>query len=62
MNKKRLIALGMTVVLTMGALTGCGSASSVAGSKESVEITNVSYDPTRELYKEYNQIFGNYWK
>ncbi len=62
MNKKRLIALGMTVVLTMGALTGCGSASSDAGSKESVEITNVSYDPTRELYKEYNQIFGNYWK
>ena len=62
MNKKRLIALGMTVVLTMGALTGCGSASSDAGSKESVEITNVSYDPTRELYKEYNQMFGNYWK
>ena len=62
MNKKRLIALGMTVVLTMGALTGCGSASADAGSKESVEITNVSYDPTRELYKEYNQIFGDYWK
>ena len=62
MNKKRLIALGMTVVLIMGTLTGCGSASSDAGSKESVEITNVSYDPTRELYKEYNQIFGNYWK
>lgn len=62
MNRKRLIALGMTVVLTMGALTGCGSTSADAGSQESVEITNVSYDPTRELYKEYNQIFGDYWK
>lgn len=23
---------------------------------------NVSYDPTRELYQEYNQIFAKYWK
>ena len=23
---------------------------------------NVSYDPTREFYQEYNQAFGKYWK
>lgn len=23
---------------------------------------NVSYDPTREFYQEYNQAFGQYWK
>ena len=23
---------------------------------------NVSYDPTREFYQEYNQAFGRYWK
>ena len=27
-----------------------------------VEITNVSYDPTRELYESYNQVFQKYWK
>ena len=27
-----------------------------------IEITNVSYDPTRELYEEYNTAFAAYWK
>lgn len=27
-----------------------------------VQILNVSYDPTRELYDEYNQYFKQYWK
>jgi sulfate transport system substrate-binding protein len=27
-----------------------------------VEIINVSYDPTRELYTEYNKAFQTYWK
>lgn len=26
------------------------------------EILNVSYDPTREFYEEYNKIFASYWK
>src|SRR6185503_916901 len=25
-------------------------------------LLNVSYDPTRELYEEYNQAFAKYWK
>ncbi|MBN2448035.1 MAG: sulfate ABC transporter substrate-binding protein [Phycisphaerae bacterium] len=29
---------------------------------EDVRILNVSYDPTRELYEEYNQAFTKYWK
>ncbi|TAL81699.1 MAG: sulfate ABC transporter substrate-binding protein [Beijerinckiaceae bacterium] len=28
----------------------------------SVTITNVSYDPTRELYKDFNTAFAAYWK
>lgn len=32
------------------------------GKAESVEILNVSYDPTRELYEEYNKEFAKYWK
>ena len=27
-----------------------------------VTITNVSYDPTRELYKDFDTAFANYWK
>lgn len=26
------------------------------------DILNVSYDPTRELYKDFNAVFANYWK
>ena len=29
---------------------------------EKISILNVSYDPTRELYKAYNQDFQQYWK
>ncbi|QHT63820.1 sulfate ABC transporter substrate-binding protein [Paenibacillus lycopersici] len=32
------------------------------GSKKSVELLNVSYDPTRELYEAYNKLFADYWK
>ena len=27
-----------------------------------VKLLNVSYDPTRELYEDYNKVFANYWK
>ena len=27
-----------------------------------VKLLNVSYDPTRELYKEFNPAFAKYWK
>ncbi len=30
--------------------------------KNSVELLNVSYDPTRELYESYNKAFAKYWK
>lgn len=26
------------------------------------EFLNVSYDPTREFYQEYNKSFGQFWK
>ncbi|HLZ53134.1 MAG TPA: sulfate ABC transporter substrate-binding protein, partial [Verrucomicrobiae bacterium] len=32
-----------------------------AGARE-VKLLNVSYDPTRELYQEYNAAFAKYWK
>ncbi len=29
---------------------------------KNIQIMNVSYDPTREFYQEYNQAFSQYWK
>jgi sulfate/thiosulfate transport system substrate-binding protein len=40
-------------------LTGCGQSSDRSGSKE---LLNVSYDPTRELFKEYDAVFARHWK
>ena len=36
--------------------------SSTALSVSAKDFLNVSYDPTRELYEDVNQHFGNYWK
>lgn len=35
---------------------------SIAAFGKEVTLLNVSYDPTRELYQEYNQAFAKYWK
>src|SRR5208282_4788723 len=37
------------------------SLATVAGARE-VKLLNVSYDPTRELYQEYDTAFAAYWK
>jgi sulfate/thiosulfate-binding protein len=34
---------------------------SIASAKD-IDLLNVSYDPTRELYKDYNEVFKAYWK
>jgi len=41
-------------------LLGC-SLVAAAGAKE-IKLLNVSYDPTRELYQDYNTAFAKYWK
>src|SRR5437870_5184810 len=33
-----------------------------AASAKNITLKNVSYDPTRELYAEYNAAFAKYWK
>ena len=49
-------------------LRGAGLALAFAGLTTSgvhaadIELLNVSYDPTRELYVEYNEAFAAYWK
>lgn len=43
-------------------LLGAALAASVAAEAADVGLLNVSYDPTREFYEEYNAAFARYWK
>lgn len=53
------------IILATAMLSGCGGkgGSGTGGDSGSgIELLNVSYDPTRELYAKYNTIFCEYWK
>ena len=64
--KKRKANVCVTIlsaILSAGVMTGCGSKSGdAAADNAGVELLNVSYDPTRELYAAYNDLFSEYWK
>lgn len=51
MKNIKLSVLGLTIALA--------AQSVIAGE---VKLLNVSYDPTRELYQEYNQAFSKFWQ
>jgi len=48
-------------VLMLALLTGALGFTSPIQAAESVSILNVSYDPTRELYQEFNAAFAKHW-
>lgn len=53
----------LSIALLAGCISGCGNAgNSTANNGGSIELLNVSYDPTREFYAAYNQMFSDYWK
>ncbi|MCD7918402.1 MAG: extracellular solute-binding protein, partial [Clostridiales bacterium] len=68
MNPQKILkmtALGLCICLLAGVLTGCGSSSGEAsedGDSEVIELLNVSYDPTREFYEAYNELFAAYYE
>ncbi len=69
MKRKNILALSLAAVISIGGLYGCGTSTDDASTgnadtsaADSVEITNVSYDPTRELYAAYNELFAEHWK
>ena len=49
-------------VLTLALLTGALGFTPSIQAAESVSILNVSYDPTRELYQEFNAAFAKHWQ
>jgi len=62
MNKSSDIIDNMKKILTSLLVTlAFGLGITLAPAKD-VELLNVSYDPTRELYIDYNKVFADYWK
>lgn len=57
MKIKRIIGIGLSVLLTIASTVGCGDSPS-----KQIKLLNVSYDPTRELYTQFNDDFVSYWK
>lgn len=43
--------VGLTLLLASGGVLA-----------KDIQLLNVSYDPTRELYEEYNKAFSAHWK
>jgi sulfate/thiosulfate transport system substrate-binding protein len=50
---------GFMLLATAVSFTGCGGS---GADEERVELLNVSYDPTREFYREFNREFAKYWE
>ncbi|MBN2528072.1 MAG: sulfate ABC transporter substrate-binding protein [Deltaproteobacteria bacterium] len=54
--------INIVVFVTLLPLAGCGQKSIASKTDNHVEMLNVSYDPTRELYQEINPLFAAHWK
>lgn len=54
-NEIRRRVLSVLLVASLGTLSALATAAGV-------KLRNVSYDPTRELYADYNAAFAKYWK
>jgi sulfate transport system substrate-binding protein len=66
--RKSLLVLAALLSILLFAVSGVYAGGSSEAAKPGVsggvalELLNVSYDPTRELYREYNEVFAKYYK
>jgi sulfate/thiosulfate-binding protein len=58
-TRQRLNALA---IVTLTAIAGAAALWPAVARAKEITLLNVSYDPTRELYQEYNTAFAKYWK
>jgi sulfate transport system substrate-binding protein len=56
-SRRRLLAAG-----GLGAAVAAAGGGSLLAAPAPATILNVSYDPTREFYKEFDEAFASYWK
>ena len=57
----RLSCLSLSALILVSA-TSCSKSEGDGGTGASVNLLNVSYDPTRELYRDVNQAFARSWQ
>jgi sulfate/thiosulfate transport system substrate-binding protein len=57
-----LAALALGLIAQGCAPSSDSKRAGTESNRPEIEILNVSYDPTRELYKEFNQAFAKHWK
>jgi len=63
MNTPLRLTAGVIALLALAVFsTGCDSTSASTSDGKSVSLLNVSYDPTREFYAEFNSSFAAYWQ
>src|SRR5208337_5529280 len=57
-----MLKVALSRMLAALAMVAALAATSPAVSASGGTILNASYDPTRELYQDYNAAFASYWK
>jgi sulfate transport system substrate-binding protein len=62
MNVKNALKLITSVLLGGLSLTAVVTGQAGAANAKSLNLLNVSYDPTREFYQEFNAAFGKFWE
>lgn len=63
MKKKSVVYIRMLVMVIFVLISGCGENSGpLSDDSRAIELLNVSYDPTREFYAGYNELFLAHWK
>ena len=60
MKKKKWFAALAGLLVMAGVMAGCGS-NTTGDSADGQTFLNVSYDPTRELYQDFNEAFSKKW-
>jgi len=64
--KDKISIWGLAAVLAIGSVSasfaGDQAAPAASQGTGAVKILNVSYDPTREFYADYNKVFADHWK
>ena len=61
--RKTVLAVAIAVA-ALCAVAGCGApdGGATADGPQAIKLANVSYDPTRELYAAYNELFAEHCK
>ncbi len=61
--RAKICLAALSAALLSGSILGCGNTTGSSANQDgAMELLNVSYDPTREFYAAYNQLFYDHWK